>query len=91
MSDKTKFAHIVPAMIQDKTSDWLLSKLDDQLSDFSEYVLQGDDAEKAVDGFLNAAAFRGRLIHEAFIAQYADAKENVEGAISPLNIETLED
>lgn len=91
MCDKTKFARIVPAMIQDKTSDWLLSKLDEQLKDFSEYVSQGGDAEKAVEGSLNAAAFRGRLIHETFIAQYADAKENVEGTIGPLNIETLED
>ncbi len=91
MSDKTKFASIVPAMIQDKTSDWLLSKLDEQLSDFIEYVSQGGDAGKAVEGSLNAVAFCGRLINEAFIAKYADAKENVESTIGPLNIETLED
>lgn len=91
MCDKTKFASIVPAMIQDKTSDWLLSKLDEQLNDFSEYVSQGGDAEKAIEGSLNAAAFRGRLINEAFIAQYADTKENVDGAIGPPNIKTLED
>lgn len=91
MSDKTEFARIVPAMVQDKTTDWLLSKLDEQLSDFREYVAQGGNAEKAIKGSLSVAAFRGQLIHETFIAQYADAKENVEINIGPVNIETLED
>lgn len=90
MCDKTKFASIVPAMIQDKTSDWLLSKLDEQLSDFSEYVSQGGDAEKAVDGSLNAAAFCGRLIHEAFIAQYADEVSSEDTTAAPIIIEKAE-
>ncbi|ELE9726649.1 hypothetical protein RM407_000243 [Enterobacter kobei] len=91
MSDKTEFARIVPAMVQDKATDWLLSKLDQQLSDFNEYVAQGGDTQRAMKGSLNAATFRGQLIHETFIAQYADAKENVEVTIGPINIETLED
>jgi len=91
MSDKTEFARIVPAMVQDKATDWLLSKLDEQLSDLNEYIAQGGDAQRAMKGSLNVAAFRGKLVHETFIAQYADEKENVEVTVGPINIETLED
>jgi len=91
MSDKTEFSRIVPAMVQDKATEWLLSKLDKQMSEFNEYIAQGGDAQRAMKGSLNVAAFRGQLIHETFIAQYADAKENVEVTIGPINIRTLED
>lgn len=56
-----------------------------------DYMAQGGDAQRAMKGSLNVASFRGRLVHETFIAQYADEKENVEVTVGPINIETLED
>jgi len=61
------------------------------MSEFMDYMAQGGDAQRAMKGSLNVASFRGRLVHETFIAQYADEKENVEVTVGPINIETLED
>jgi len=79
MSEKTEFARVVPAMIQDKSADWLLTKLDEQLGEFVECIMQGGDAERAMKGCLTTAEFRGRLIHKTFIAQYADTEITNDG------------
>lgn len=78
MSDKTEFARIVPAMIQEKAADWLLSQIDEQLNGLYQFA-----AENGFDGHhlfaeLNRAEFHGKIINRAFTAQYAD-QVSVEG------------
>lgn len=82
MSDKTEFARIVPAMIQEKAADWLLNKVDDELEAISNHLAGGELASNIIPGSLRGAAFRGRLIRETFIAQYADEETTNEGCNS---------
>lgn len=79
MSDKTEFARIVPAMIQEKAADWLLNKLDDELEAITNHLAGGAQASNIIPGSLRGAAFRGRLIRETFIAQYAN-EETTNGS-----------
>lgn len=68
MSDKTEFARVVPESIQEKAADWVIKGVDDAM----DYLLTTGtkDAAKQV---LSIARFRGQVMNQAFIAQYADA------------------
>lgn len=68
MNDKTEFARIVPDSAQEAATDWVLKGIDDAMEYF---VTAGTkDAAKQV---LSIARFRGQVVNQAFIAQYADA------------------
>lgn len=74
MNDKTEFARVVPAMIQDKASDWLLGKLDDELDALRELAVSGTDIAQILPGSINGARFRADLVRTTFITQYSDEK-----------------
>ncbi|HDL6643227.1 TPA: hypothetical protein SBJ50_002968 [Yersinia enterocolitica] len=74
MNDKTEFARAVPAMIQEKASEWLLGKLDEELEALRELGASGVDITQIIPGSINGAKFRARLVRETFIAQYSDEK-----------------
>ncbi|ELX9578589.1 hypothetical protein SLJ66_001958 [Escherichia coli] len=72
MSDKTEFARSVPAMIQDKTADWLLQKLDDCIDELNQLGVSEAIQSRHLDSLSNRADFYGHLLNKAFVAQYAD-------------------
>ncbi|HDL8133270.1 hypothetical protein [Yersinia enterocolitica] len=74
MNDKTEFARAVPAMIQEKASEWLLGKLDEELEALRELGASGVDITQIIPGSINGAKFRARLVRETFITQYSDEK-----------------
>lgn len=41
MTDKTEFSRVVPELIQEKASDWLLGKLDEELDALRELGASG--------------------------------------------------
>lgn len=74
VTDKTEFARIVPAIIQDKASDWLLGKLDEELDALRDLGASGVDITQILPGSIRGAKFRAKLIRETFITQYSDEK-----------------
>ncbi|HDU8552843.1 TPA: hypothetical protein RG672_001005 [Morganella morganii] len=68
MSDKTEFARIVPEVTQEAATNWVIKGIDDAMEYFA--TTGTKDAAKQV---LAIARFRGRVINQALIAQYADA------------------
>lgn len=74
MTDKTEFARVVPVMIQDKASDWLLGKLNEELDVLRDLGASGVDITEILPGSIRGAKFRAELIRETFIAQYSDEK-----------------
>lgn len=74
MTDKTAFARVVPAMIQDKTADWLLSKIDDAIEDLNHLAANEPIQSRHLDSLANRAGFYGHLLNKAFVSQYADAE-----------------
>ena len=74
MNDKTEFASAVPAMIQEKASEWLLGKLDEELEALRELGASGVDITQIIPASINGAKFRARLVRETFITQYSDEK-----------------
>lgn len=74
MTDKTEFSRVVPEAIQDKATDWLLGKLDEELDALRELGASGVDITEIIPGSIRGAKFRAELIRETFIAQYSDEK-----------------
>lgn len=78
MNEKTTFARVVPAMIQDKSGDWILQKLDECISELDRFGADNPIERRHLDSLANRAEFYGNMLNKAFIAQYAD-KETTEG------------
>ncbi|MGC6389662.1 hypothetical protein ACMV8I_18655 [Ewingella sp. S1.OA.A_B6] len=74
MNDKTEFARVVPAMIQEKASDWLLGKLDEEIEALRGLCASGVDITQILTGSIKGATFRAELIRATFITQYSDEK-----------------
>lgn len=74
MTDKTEFSRVVPEVIQEKASDWLLGKLDEEISALRDLGASGVDITEIIPGSIRGAKFRAELIRETFIAQYSDEK-----------------
>ncbi len=74
MTDKTEFSRVVPEVIQDKATDWLLGKLDEELDELRELSNSGEDITDILPGSIGRARFRAELIRETFISQYSDEK-----------------
>ncbi|ALX94874.1 hypothetical protein AV650_15525 [Serratia fonticola] len=74
MTDKTEFSRVVPEAIQDKATDWLLGKLDEEIDALRELGASGVDITEIIPGSIRGAKFRAELIRETFIAQYSDEK-----------------
>ncbi|MEY0600062.1 hypothetical protein AB7340_20400 [Providencia alcalifaciens] len=67
MNDKTEFARVVPESIQEKAADWVIKGIDDAM----DYLLT-TGTKDAARQVLSIARFRGQVMNQAFIAQYAD-------------------
>ncbi|CNL75833.1 Uncharacterised protein [Yersinia pseudotuberculosis] len=74
MANKTEFARVVPTIIQEKTCDWLLGKLDEELDALRELGASGVDIAEIIPGSIRGAKYRSELIRETFIEQYSDEK-----------------
>lgn len=74
MADKTEFSRVVPEAIQEKASDWLLGKLDEELNALRDLGASGADITEIIPGSIRGAKFRAELIRETFITQYSDEK-----------------
>ncbi|WP_447881036.1 hypothetical protein [Serratia fonticola] len=74
MTDKTEFSRVVPEVIQEKASDWLLGKLDEEINALRDLGASGVDITEIIPGSIRGAKFRAELIRETFIAQYSDEK-----------------
>ena len=72
MTDKTEFARVVPAMIQEKAADWLLNQINEQLNGLYQLAAERGVDEHHLFAELNRAEFHGKIINRAFTAQYAD-------------------
>ncbi|WP_447875880.1 hypothetical protein [Serratia fonticola] len=74
MADKTEFSCVVPEVIQEKASDWLPGKLDEEINALRDLGASGVDITEIIPGSIRGAKFRAELIRETFIAQYSDEK-----------------
>lgn len=55
MSDKTQFARVVPAMIQEKAAEWLLQKLDDGIDELISIGINEPIQSRHLDSLANRA------------------------------------
>ncbi|MBA7802526.1 hypothetical protein HV170_13475 [Citrobacter freundii] len=89
MTDKTEFARVVPAMIQEKAADWLLNQIDEQLNGLYQLAAEGSVGEHHLFAELNRAEFHGKIINRAFTAQYTNQASVEGGNTVVVNIATI--